>query len=322
MLRGFLLSVVLLCAHMLSVFAQQGTQPTLHVQLDTTAITIGDYITATIAVSDVPNEARVILPDYTKVLSQKVSLVDAPITDTITEDNTYAISQKVQVSAYEEGTFYFPALSFIVTQATGKPLTLTADSFKIDVATIAVDTTQDIKPIQEIIEVELTWWEKLKLFLDRYKWFILAGIVVIVALIYFLKKKKKTVKILPQVPTKPVSLQEKYLLAIQTLQQKDYLAEGDYKHYYSELSDILRGYIDERFDVPALELTTQELLKKTKHISTLKRYRANIKSFLQSADLVKFAKASLNHEQATNDTQIVTDFIKSTYRRDQDSNYV
>jgi hypothetical protein len=66
--------------------------------------------------------------------------------------------------------------------------------------------------------------------------------------------------------------------------------QGDHKAYHSKLTDILRGYIEERYQVPALESTTDELIKELRVSSLPTEQRDRLENMLRLADLVKFAK--------------------------------
>ena len=90
---------------------------------------------------------------------------------------------------------------------------------------------------------------------------------------------------------------ERAKLALQKLDQSDYLNRDDLKSYYSDLTMIMRQYIDEKVYDHALESTTQELidrlqlLKDGNQIDLDPKTIENLEVILKRADLVKFAKA-------------------------------
>ena len=69
------------------------------------------------------------------------------------------------------------------------------------------------------------------------------------------------------------------------------------KEYYSELTEIVRGYIERELKVPALERTTDEIIetltdfKSSQSITTSKETIKKLKELLEESDLVKFAKS-------------------------------
>ncbi len=81
------------------------------------------------------------------------------------------------------------------------------------------------------------------------------------------------------------------LNALEELAKKNYLAQGEFKLYYLELSSIVRHYLEARFKLAAAEMTTEEFLNKVKDESILSsEQKLLLQNFLESADLVKFAK--------------------------------
>jgi hypothetical protein len=100
-------------------------------------------------------------------------------------------------------------------------------------------------------------------------------------------------------------------LAIQKLEEQHYLQRAEIKEYYSDLTNIIRKYLDEKVYDHALESTTDELitrlqlLKDGNQIPLKKETIANIKSILKRADLVKFAKSSPDITLAEFDKQTI-----------------
>jgi hypothetical protein len=109
------------------------------------------------------------------------------------------------------------------------------------------------------------------------------------AAIYFIRSKRIKA---PVRDTKPqLSLQEKALQVLAELEAKKLWEQGKVKNYYVELTDIVRGYIEARFNTPALELTTDELLYKARTQQDLMPIASQLEQILRTADLAKFAKA-------------------------------
>jgi len=79
--------------------------------------------------------------------------------------------------------------------------------------------------------------------------------------------------------------------ALAALEKKDYIRHGQTKAYYIELSDIVRHYLENRFNIRAPEMTTEEFLLKVKEdISLSVEHKGLLRDFLTNCDLVKFAK--------------------------------
>lgn len=91
---------------------------------------------------------------------------------------------------------------------------------------------------------------------------------------------------------------EEAILRLTELDEKLLWQNNKIKEYYSELTEIIRGYIERELKVPALENTTDEVLemindfKKSNMLETSKESISKLKNLLQQADLVKFAKST------------------------------
>ena len=94
----------------------------------------------------------------------------------------------------------------------------------------------------------------------------------------------------------PEKAHEKALRLLKELEARQLWQSGRIKEYYSELSDIVRIYLEERFSIPAMEQTTDELLallkKQNDSRTELRKARPELKLILRTADLAKFAKAN------------------------------
>ncbi|MCM8780416.1 MAG: hypothetical protein NC908_00615 [Candidatus Omnitrophica bacterium] len=107
---------------------------------------------------------------------------------------------------------------------------------------------------------------------------------VIFGFIFF--KKKNRVEQIPPVPAHIIAYK-----ALAALEKKDYIKNGQLKAYYTELSDIVRHYLESRFNIRAPEMTTEEFLVKIKQNDTLSvKHKDILRDFLSTSDLVKFAK--------------------------------
>jgi len=87
---------------------------------------------------------------------------------------------------------------------------------------------------------------------------------------------------------------------------------GKVKEYYPELTDIVRVYIEDRFAVMAIEMTTHEILDGLKKHLINDEAMQKLRGSLELADLVKFAKA--NPTPLENDTCLNhgIDFVNET----------
>ena len=253
-------------------------------EIDTTKIRVGEQINYKINV-EADSLALVVFPEGQTFMP--LENVEALKIDTTKREAKFLLSRVYKLTQFDSGSYTIPRQKIII----GEKAFFT-DSLKVDVNTIVVDTTKqklyDIKPIIEVEEVGGNWW----------KW--LLGIVLIVALVafllyWFIWRKK------PLTEEEEIALLPPYdraKLALQKLDESQYLIRSEVKEYYSELTFIVRKYLDEQVYDRALESTTSELitrlnlLKEGNQIPLSKETILHIESILQRADLVKFAKSA------------------------------
>jgi hypothetical protein len=119
-----------------------------------------------------------------------------------------------------------------------------------------------------------------------YVWVILTLIALAGISFFLFKRKKAKTTIIPPRPAHEIAYE-----ALQSLRQKKYLKGKKYKLYYIELSHIVRRYLENRFNLRAPEMTTEEFLNRVKDDKALSyEHKKLLGDFLSHCDLVKFAK--------------------------------
>lgn len=212
--------------------------------------------------------------------------------------------QRLLITGFDSGVFMIPAFVFPVIPNSGTAYTVQTDSFPVLVATVAVDTTKAFKPIKNIIYVKATWLDYVGYILGAIVFFIFFAFVII----YFIRNRK--VKVKPQGPKE--SLQDYALRLLSELDARQLWQKKQVKEYYVELTDIVRNYIETRFNTQALELTTDEILDKVQMVRELQPYHAILSDILHTADLAKFAKAEPLPQEHTDAMEKAKHFIDSS----------
>ena len=210
-----------------------------------------------------------------------LEIVEKGKIDTVKNGDNTTYRQRLLITGFDSGMFKIPSFVFTVTPAGGTPYTIQTDSFPLLVQTVAVDTTKGFKGIKGIIYVKSSWLD--------YIWIIIAGIVFLALLVfviwYFIRNRKQKPK--PQGPVE--SLQDHVLRLLAELDAKQ-IWKKQVKEYYVQLTDIVRNYIEQRFQTQAMELTTDELLTKALTLPEMQPYYELLSQILHTADLAKFAK--------------------------------
>ena len=142
---------------------------------------------------------------------------------------------------------------------------------------------------------------------------LLAGIIY---LIYRLSRKKRQPtggkREKPDEPAHIIALR-----ALEELRLKKLWQEGRHKEYYSELSDILRNYMYNRWDIPAMEMVSDEVLEALEQLHTEKSLLNQLRTWVRTADSVKFAKACPLPDENSQAFQAVYDFVTATKAEDK-----
>lgn len=86
----------------------------------------------------------------------------------------------------------------------------------------------------------------------------------------------------------------------------------DGRIFYFRLSAILRGYIEARHDINALEMTSEEFLPEIENLGIDRESQQNLRELVRSTDPVKFAGQAAIGTQMQHDMAFVRDYIKQT----------
>ena len=252
-------------------------QPVIHSKADTTNIKIGEQIKFTVTV-EVDSTAQVFFPEGQTF--SPLETVEAFKTDTTRKKDRITLQKIYALTQFDSGSYVLPAQRIEI-NGDG----FFTDSLQVDVATVAVDTVNqkmyDIKPLISVQNSNSDFWKILLI--------VLLIIAIAGGLIYWFIIRKK-----PLTEDEKVALLPPYdraLLELKRLENSKYLIEDKYKVYYSELTAIVRSYLEEEVHISALESTTSELIDKLEMLQDageLKLEDNTIKQFeniLQTAQL-------------------------------------
>ncbi|MBU3820489.1 hypothetical protein KO566_00320 [Flavobacteriaceae bacterium XHP0103] len=227
-------------------------------------------------------------------------MIDSYPIDTIKNQDKINLIKKYGLTQFDSGSYTIPRQKIIIADKT-----FFTDSLKVEVNNIVVDTTKqglyDIKPIIEVKKIGSDWW--------KYLLYTILALAIVAGLLYWFIWRKK-----PLTQEEKEALLPPYdraKLALIKLDETNYLETQAIKDYYSELTFIIRKYLDEKVYDRALESTTDELisrlhlLKEGNQIDISKEDIKNLESILKRADLVKFAKSAPDIELARIDRNTI-----------------
>jgi len=283
-------------------FSQQ--QPRVSSTLDTTIIKIGEQIKYQITV-DTDSTDLVFFPEDQTF--SPLENVEAYPTDTTRKSNRFILQKTYALTQFDSGIYIIPKQRIAINE---QPYF--TDSVQVHVSTVPVDTVKqkmfDIKPLRQVEKSNSKFW---LIVLGV----ILAFLLLAFLLYWFLIRKK------------PLSVEEKEallpaydraMIELNRLENSRYLIQDEYKKYYSELTDIVRSYIEEDVHISALESTTDqlisklELLKDSGDLKLEENTLIQFKRILQTADLVKFAKSKPQTSVAEADRESIKEIVTKT----------
>ncbi|WP_422083026.1 BatD family protein [Ulvibacterium sp.] len=290
-------------AFSLGCFSQ--TDPKVGSQVDTAFIKIGEQIRFTVTV-EADTTAQVIFPEGQTF--SPLETVEAFKTDTTRKKNRLTLQKTYALTQFDSGSYKLPAQRIDIN---GKGYF--TDSLRVEVATIPVDTVaQKMYDIKELMVVEKNnarFWKILLI--------VLLILVILGGLVYwFIFRKKPLTEAEKEALLPPY---DRALLELKRLENSKYLIQDEYKQYYSELTNIVRSYLEEDVNVTALESTTDELITKLEILKDAGELKidndtlGHFKKILQTADLVKFARSKPPTSVAEQDRKSIEQIVIKTH---------
>lgn len=256
------------------------------VRADNTFIKIGEQFKL-IFEAQAPAGYKFSFPQVPDTIT-KLEIIDRSKIDTavLQDKKLYAYREVLTVTCFDSG--YYPIPPFVFTYQQPDDTThhnAETEALLITVQGIAVDTSKNIRDIKMPLKVPLSFAELLPYIL------ILLGIIgLIVLIIYLLKKfkKKETTRpavVVPKRPPHEIALEE-----LKKLENERLWQQGLIKQYHSRLTDIIRTYIEHRFGIIAMEMTTGEIMQSVRHLNFDSSSTEKLSRMLTLADMAKFAK--------------------------------
>lgn len=256
-------------------------------RIDSTNILLGDQIEYFLEI-EYPKDATVEFPNIADSLQSLIEVLGKSKIDTVDLENKAFQKQmrSYTITCFDSGSYRIAPKWFKI-NVNGKTDSVPTNGVSLFVHSMAIDTTRGLTDIKMPYSAPLTLKEVTPYIL---------GIILIAAIIFLViysikrRKKNKPFFTLPAKPKEPahiVALRELDRIKNEKIWQKEKT-----KQYYSEVTDVLRVYIEDRFDMRAMEQTTDEILDGFRYRKDLLSEKSftNLSQILSLADLVKFAK--------------------------------
>jgi hypothetical protein len=281
---------ILALAFLLAMFQGVAQQVKTGASLDSMHILIGDQVKLRIEI-EVPESYTVNFPVIAKELTEKIEIVDWGKIDTQKVNQATLYKQEFVVTSFDTGQHIIAPFWFTVKND------IWSDSVPTNPVLLNVYTIPNIDSLMQAlkgpIDVKKPYEAPLTL-KEVAPWILggllLAGLIFLILYAITRKKNNQPIFFIPQKPKEPA-----HVLALRELnriKEEKIWQQGKTKLYYSELTDTIRTYIEQRFNVPAMEQTSEETLTefKSERILSEEKLFNSLEKILRNADLVKFAK--------------------------------
>lgn len=278
------------------------------------SVLIADQLRYGFRLDKVQDKTGLSLPDYSEEeFAKDWEVVESWTLDTLKvykakkdAPASYDIQASIVVTTFEEGEYELPPLAVIRQLPEGKLDTLLFNSQKVDVKTMPVDTAtfvvHDIKPQ---IKYPVTFKEVLPYVGGA---FLLAALIAMI--VAFVKRKQKNA-------VEAAKAEPAHIVALRELDKyrgdKLWVPEKQ-KGFYSGVTDALREYLDKRYGVSAMEMTTKEIMDGLKGKDIPDELLTELKDLLERADYVKFAKYVANNDENATVVPFAVRFVTQTYQ--------
>lgn len=255
-------------------------------QLDTTALLIGDQTHMQLNIS-VPSTWRVDFPVIGDTINQHIEVLKQSEISQSGTAEYITLTQQLLITSFDSGYHAIAPLTFTYHEPDDTTAyTLMSTPLLLKVNTIPADSTMAIHDIKAIRKAPVTLKEALP-------WALIALFIIalIILLWRYVKTKKERRPFIPIVNKPQRPPHELALERLSQLAEKKLWQQGEIKTYHTEITDIARDYLEGKFGIQALEMTTEEIMKSLSATPIEITSQKPLYNLLQLADMVKFAKA-------------------------------
>ena len=283
-------AIGLLGASLFAAPRQSASGISVSATVDSAMMTMGDRAHLKVRV-DMPEQAvrDVRIVDFPEIPVNEdyvtwngIDVVDIDTASTV-QAGRHVIDYDFTFQAFDPGTLTIPPFAVLGSEGAD---TAFSNVLTIKVLPVDVDSLETVHPMESIVEPASKWYDYIP---NWVFWALLAIAVVAMAVAAYLYWRKRDEKAEIE-KAKPVPPYELAISRLHTLQARKLPESGHEKEYYTELVDILRQYLEGRFGINAMEMTSSQIVKALRSNTETRMSADMVRSILSIADFVKFAK--------------------------------
>ncbi|MCM1518422.1 MAG: hypothetical protein NC117_07260 [Pseudoflavonifractor sp.] len=307
-MRRNIVNLILLLSLLVTAFpALAAGNVTVKATLDSAYILMGKQTTLHVeVVRDGSADGYMVMPQG-DTLTREVEIAGTPATDTVDlGNNRVQILHDIIIQSFDSGLYTLPPLMYVSGNDTFR-----SNELALKVIPVQVDSLKTIHDYAGVEEPDTRFYDYLPDFVTDY-WWIFVILVVIAAgtWVYWKYLRKGELPLVPkkkEIPPYEVAIQE-----LNRLKESHLCERGQEKEYYTRLTDILRTYLDKRFGINAMEMTSTQIVSALSSNTETNGPDRYMKRILEIADFVKFAKVRPLPDDNVNVLQWAMQFVEGT----------
>lgn len=276
--------------------------PAVMAQVEPSTGTVGDVLTYSARITW-PEGINVIPPDRSEKLGD-CRVLDRKVGDLTTKDGIHKLDLKLSIACYKTGELTIPPVTIHFDDANGERRSLDGPETKVNILRTLPEDVKELKPIKPIKDMPP----------DYRTWaLILLGMLLLCMVAYFiytwLRNRKKALE------KERINTPVPYDFAVDRFESgnlEKMLKEENLDGFYVELTDILREYLEGRYDIQALEMTTRETSRALSDTPLDNFLKTDLRNILNRGDYAKFANIYPQMETCKNDIGLGREFVEKT----------
>ena len=299
-----------ICTLLLAALPLSGQEDdaALRSRISRDSILIGDQIEWTLDLQLAPGESAIVSKPGEEPVPGVEALSELALDTLSTKNGVLDLRGRVILTSFDSGSYVLPPLYVLLARADGTVDTLEYAGPRLEVNTFPIDTAtfqpHDIKGQirYPVTFKELLPWIGLVLLIAALVWLLIRWIR--------MRRQNRTLF------GKPVVQDPPHIVALRSLEktrsQKLWQA-GKQKQFYTQVTDALRQYIADRYEVAAMEQTSGEMFRDLADKDIDPAILDKMKDLFTTADFVKFAKHTATDQENENAIPTAIRFVNETY---------
>lgn len=306
MIIKFRLHTLLLAVALFAGLCANGANTVIKASLDSAYLLMGKQTLLHVSVvGNLPDNCNVQVVDTAWRDVEIIGISEPTYKDL--GNNRKELLQDVIVQSFDSGMYTLPPIYFIdggETIASNRPV--------LKVLPVAVDSMITVHDYADVVDIKRHFLDYLPDWLSDYGIWILLALVIIggAGFVYFKWLRKGKLPLMPV--KKPVPPYQLAMQQLQTLHDEHLCEKGEEKEFYTRLTDILRTYLDARFGINAMEMTSTQIRRSLRENADTKMSEKYMSRILEIADFVKFAKIRPLPEDNASAYKSALQFVEDT----------